>query len=304
MLSLQTLLAFFGVLCVYSELANCHKVDPRAARSFGRRHTSEDEDVIGEIDSQERSIELNRVSAIKDNPSDAITTTKPKQDQPNSDNEGHNFSGGGGGDEDEHENGAKESSQDQVFLSQHEARLKAMEDMFEKRQNRLQQSSQELNPISIGLEPPTFGPKMVQNGASLGTPNLPFAFGQLPHLLGLQGPMGGVGRPAAGAPPTSPLSSLPVDGSDADERNTGEDENGGEPPQLEPRIGPGGQKIWPKIFRFTDGRANLADFERQKKIRLSNLSHNGDDQIDPAPVIFDGRPLKRRSFLILHGGIF
>lgn len=287
MLALRTVLVLAAMLYVVAS----QQVDSRAARrSFGRRHIREDEDVISELDSQERSIELNRlsVSSKEQKPSVAETSKSDSSDDADEDN-------------------VKESSQDQLFLSQHQARLKAMEDMFEKRQNRMQQSSQELNPISIGLGPPTgFGPKMgLQSPASLGTPNLPFAFGQLPHLLGLQGPSSPSGG-VSGAPPPPPSSlAMPaVDGgSDADERISGEDENG-DPPQLEPRIGPGGQKIWPKIFRFTDGRANLADFERQKKIRLSNLSHNGDNQIDPAPIIFDGRPLKRRSFLILHGGIF
>lgn len=62
-----------------------------------------------------------------------------------------------------------------------------------------------------------------------------------------------------------------------------------------------GEKEWPKIFRFTDGRANLSEFEREKKIRLSKNNHV-DNQID-SQVIFDGRPLRRKSFLILHGGI-
>lgn len=199
----------------------------------------------------------------------------------------------------------EESSQDQVFLEQHQTHLKQLEDMFEKRQSSdrrrlvrpLQQSGQMLNPTLLGMNPPPvvghFGqhPKMVNNpAAGLGTPNLPFAFGQLPHLLGLQGPSPGLG-------PVGPVGA--VEG----EEGVSEDENG-TPPEIEPRIGPGGQKIWPKIFRFTDGRANLAEFERQKKVRLSQMSNNGENQIDAAPIIFDGRPLKRRSFLILHGGIF
>lgn len=59
------------------------------------------------------------------------------------------------------------------------------------------------------------------------------------------------------------------------------------------------QKQWPKIFRFTDGRASLSDFEREKKLYSRNNHH----QLD-APIIFEGRQLKRKSFLILHGGIF
>ena len=52
---------------------------------------------------------------------------------------------------------------------------------------------------------------------------------------------------------------------------------------------------WPKIFKFTHGRSNLFDFERDKKmgkIRFSN-------EEDP---LYDG--VHRDSFLILHGGSF
>lgn len=52
---------------------------------------------------------------------------------------------------------------------------------------------------------------------------------------------------------------------------------------------------WPKIFRFTDGRINLHDFERDKKrTRIKFNSKTG-------KAMFH---IKRDSFLILHGGTF
>ncbi|KAI2806410.1 hypothetical protein BLOT_008366 [Blomia tropicalis] len=52
---------------------------------------------------------------------------------------------------------------------------------------------------------------------------------------------------------------------------------------------------WPKIFRFTDGRINLHDFEREKKrSRVKFSQKNGKSQAL--------HNIKRDSFLILHGG--
>ena len=52
---------------------------------------------------------------------------------------------------------------------------------------------------------------------------------------------------------------------------------------------------WPKIFRFTDGRINLYDFEKDKKIGRIKFSKDEDP-------LFDG--VRRDSFLILHGGTY
>lgn len=52
---------------------------------------------------------------------------------------------------------------------------------------------------------------------------------------------------------------------------------------------------WPKIFKFTDGRINLYDFEKDKKIGRIKFS-KGEDPL------FDG--VRRDSFLILHGGTY
>jgi hypothetical protein len=51
---------------------------------------------------------------------------------------------------------------------------------------------------------------------------------------------------------------------------------------------------WPKIFKFTDGRANLFEFEKQKK--LSKIKFNSKE------TYFDN--ISRDSFLILHGGAY
>lgn len=207
---------------------------------------------------------------------------------------------------------SQENPERNMFLDHHKSQLQAMHDLFERRQlnspHQLQ-SSQELNPISIGLDsvqnapgPPFLPPFQVPNHdvGSMGPlskpamasadnldqglgPSLPFGLNPLPHLLGFQNqPFDGPQRGDQSA--HSNHHALPPS-SDSDTSS--------------------GQKIWPKIFRFTDGRINLADFEKQKKIRLSNKNqHNSDNHIESAPVIFDGRQLKRKSFLILHGGIF
>lgn len=204
-----------------------------------------------------------------------------------------------------------------MLMNHHTSQLKAMHDLFERRQlthngqshHSPMQSSQELNPISIGLDPnspfslPPFPvspgeagppPPLAHPKAHLGDadqgmgPALPFGLNPLPHLMGFQN--GGFQGPQRG------------DQSAHANHHAAVAPNGGEP--AESGAG-GGQKVWPKIFRFTDGRINLSDFEKQKKIRLSNKNqHNGENYIESAPVMFDGRPLKRKSFLILHGGIF
>ncbi|XP_074596136.1 uncharacterized protein LOC141851301 [Brevipalpus obovatus] len=50
---------------------------------------------------------------------------------------------------------------------------------------------------------------------------------------------------------------------------------------------------WPKIFKFTDGRVNLSDFERNKK--LGKVKFTKKDAFDD---------VRRDSFLILHGGAY
>ncbi|KAH7643582.1 hypothetical protein HUG17_5944 [Dermatophagoides farinae] len=59
----------------------------------------------------------------------------------------------------------------------------------------------------------------------------------------------------------------------------------------------GGLVSWPKIFRFTDGRINLHDFEREKKRSRIKFSH----KLGKSHPLFN---IKRDSFLILHGGTF
>lgn len=53
---------------------------------------------------------------------------------------------------------------------------------------------------------------------------------------------------------------------------------------------------WPKIFKFTDGRVNLSDFEKQKKLGKIKFGKGGKD------AYFDN--ISRDSFLILHGGTY
>lgn len=50
---------------------------------------------------------------------------------------------------------------------------------------------------------------------------------------------------------------------------------------------------WPKIFKFTDGRVNLSDFERNKKIGKVKFKESS-----------DWNDIRRDSFLILHGGSY
>lgn len=51
---------------------------------------------------------------------------------------------------------------------------------------------------------------------------------------------------------------------------------------------------WPKIFKFTDGRVNLSDFEKDKKLGRIKFNKK-DDYLDN---------IRRDSFLILHGGAY
>lgn len=198
-----------------------------------------------------------------------------------------------------------------ILLDNHNSRLQAMHDMFERRQlnNHQLQSSQELNPITIGLDPvsgpgspfnlppfpvpnhdgpPHSKPALANNDnldQALG-PSLPFGLNPLPHLLGFQSPA--FDGPQRGDQSAHSNHHTSMSSSDADGTSTG-----------------GSRKVYEKIFRFTDGRINLSDFEKQKKIRLSNKNqHGSENHIESAPIMFDGRQLKRKSFLILHGGVF
>lgn len=51
---------------------------------------------------------------------------------------------------------------------------------------------------------------------------------------------------------------------------------------------------WPKIFKFTDGRINLSEFEKDKKL--------GKVKFAKEEPLFDN--VRRDSFLILHGGTY
>lgn len=75
----------------------------------------------------------------------------------------------------------------------------------------------------------------------------------------------------------------------------------GPPPPSSSTSGPStqspGGSMYPQIFRFTDGRANLYEFEREKKrsrIKFSQKLAKGANQ-----ALYN---IKRESFLILHGG--
>lgn len=236
-----------------------------------------------------------------------------------SENEG---GAGGNGDDEADSTSTADSSPHEAaenthnpFLERHHSQLQAMQDLFERRQlaphqhqHHQQQvpASQELNPIAIGLDAP-FGLPPFDGGGGVGVDGMrapkvmggpmdpgPLAFGlnPLPHLLGFPGsgaPFEGPQRGDQSAHSNSHASSL-AQGSETDSTSVGG--------------GAAGQKVWPKIFRFTDGRINLSDFEKQKKIRLSNKHNSDSNHIETPPIMFDNRPLKRKSFLILHGGIF
>lgn len=157
------------------------------------------------------------------------------------------------------------------------------------------------SPLVSGLAAAVMKPQM-SNADNIDGPNIPFGLGPIPHLLAgfnnnantnnnndnnnqaFDGPQRG--DQSAHSNYHTAAAALPSTESETQASNPG-------------------QKSWPKIFRFTDGRINLSDFEKQKKIRLSNKNqHNGENNIESAPIMFDGRQLKRKSFLILHGGIF
>lgn len=200
------------------------------------------------------------------------------------------------------------------FIDEHKSRVQAMQDLFERRflsGPHQMPASQELSPISIGLDPvngmsspfqvPPFSVPNHDSGAQPAPPPmakplaaadhidqgmgpaLPFPLGPLPQLLGFQ--------------------NQPFDGAQQGDQPAHSNYHAAMSPTESDQSS--GQKTWPKIFRFTDGRINLSDFEKQKKIRLSSKNHhNTENHIESAPIIFDGRQLKRKSFLILHGGIF
>lgn len=60
---------------------------------------------------------------------------------------------------------------------------------------------------------------------------------------------------------------------------------------------PNKARDYPKIFKFTSDRVNLADFDVRKKISNNYLSLTKGDELDPEKV-------ERNKFLILHGGVF
>lgn len=204
-----------------------------------------------------------------------------------------------------------------LYIDQHKSRLRAMHDLFERRflsgPQQTMTASQELSPISMGIDPvsgmaspfqmspfqgvvpnqppdhsqpvgPVPKPPLANAEQGMG-PSLPFPLGQLPQLLGFH--------------------NQPFDGPQRGDQSAHSNFHTPMPSAVESeQQGSGLVKTWPKIFRFTDGRINLSDFEKQKKIRLSAKNHETDNHIESAPIMFDGRQLKRKSFLILHGGIF
>lgn len=234
----------------------------------------------------------------------------PTQNGPSTSEQGDN--GGGSVDSAEHEeaDNSHELADRNMFLDQHNSQLQAMHDLFERRQlnnhHHQLQASQELSPISIGLDPvsgagspfnmPPFTvpnhdhpgahnkPPQMANVDNLDQnmgPGLPFNLNPLPQLLGFQSP--------------------PFDGPQRGDQSAHANHH----TAMSSTESEVGQKVWPKTFRFTDGRINLSEFEKQKKIRLSSKNqHNTENHIESAPIMFDGRQLKRKSFLILHGGIF
>lgn len=213
-------------------------------------------------------------------------------------------------DSDEHDETADQSHEvpeRNMLMDHHNTQLAQMQELFERRQlsNHQLPSSQELSPISIGLDP----------GAGAGSP-----FNMPPFAVPNDGPAGPLAKPMANAdnldqglgpalpfglnlPPLLGFQSPAFDGPQRGDQSAHSNHHTTMPSDSD-GIG-SSQKVWPKIFRFTDGRINLSDFEKQKKIRLSSKNqHNSENHIESAPIMFDGRQLKRKSFLILHGGIF
>lgn len=214
-------------------------------------------------------------------------------------------------DSDEHDESADNSHEmpdRNLLMDHHNSHLRTINEIFERRQlnSHQLQAGQELNPIAIGLDPGngpaspfSMPPFAVPNDGSSGPlskpmanadnldqglgPSLPYGLNPLPHLLGFQ--------------------NTPFDGPQRGDQSAHSNHHATMPTESD---GTGsGQKVWPKIFRFTDGRINLSDFEKSKKIGLSRKNqHNTENHIESAPIMFDGRQLKRKSFLILHGGIF
>lgn len=60
---------------------------------------------------------------------------------------------------------------------------------------------------------------------------------------------------------------------------------------------PNKSRDYPKIFRFTSDRVNLAEFDMKKKMNENYLTLAKGDELDSDKV-------KRNKFLILHGGVF
>ncbi|XP_035206150.1 uncharacterized protein LOC118181179 [Stegodyphus dumicola] len=60
---------------------------------------------------------------------------------------------------------------------------------------------------------------------------------------------------------------------------------------------PSKSRDYPKIFRFTSDRVNLAEFDMKKKMNENYLTLTKGDELDSDKV-------KRNKFLILHGGVF
>ncbi|XP_053209917.1 uncharacterized protein LOC128393730 [Panonychus citri] len=98
-------------------------------------------------------------------------------------------------------------------------------------------------------------------------------------------------HPSSSSPPPPPASSL----NNVNENSIG---NGAGYPSY--TIYKGGDDDdagvkWPKIFKFTDGRVNLSEFERNKKSGKIKFNNKEDAYFDD---------IRRDSFLILHGGTY
>lgn len=188
-------------------------------------------------------------------------------------------------------------------------------------QNQIQ-TIEELNPISLGIEggerdnvfslsqlasPQTNNQNSdtIDQANNLNqSPIIPFNLSPVPQLLGFQSP---TYETTASIKQDDQPNIAPLISANLVSQDTGALGVSNEAGNAEQELGSSQQvvtdKDWPKIFKFTDGRANLSEFEREKKVRLSK-SHliDKNNQID-SQVIFDGRPIRRKSFLILHGGI-
>lgn len=70
-----------------------------------------------------------------------------------------------------------------------------------------------------------------------------------------------------------------------------------EKPKVLKSKSPAKSRDYPKIFRFTSDRVNLAEFDMKKKMNENYLTLAKGDELDSDKV-------KRNKFLILHGGVF